>query len=527
MSETPETLSLANSTRSIGDLIRQHRGQLDQFFFAKESPIGVALARIMICATMFIVMADRWQYAREIYSTDGAPAQISVGFGFGELFPMFGGTIVTALCTVLMFSLFTAMIGWKTRTSLIVSNLLFIYFCNIDYVTTMTKYSVIATHILLLLTFSNCGGVLSVDAWLKRKSAGNPWLGRTIADLPQSYAWPRRCLQILIGTVYFGAAITKIHTPAFFSGDQLQWWMLTDLNYKHPLGAFIGMYPALIVVMCYIAVVWEMMFIVLAWKGLPRLVFLTLGVVFHVMTFFTLGLLSFPPVCFACYLAFMNDDDARWLAAGGRWWLRKLHLRGALNRIHAQWTGLTAKLSPGRLAMLKQPAVWGAGCACLALMGVAAEYQLDRYGVRRPEGPLVLEPMDQAEARKFLAPTPQFREVDKFFAIDIGTLLVADQLAIRKQHFGRGESMTVQCQLLPPHEDMYLECMILDAEGLIVGQQETVATREMNRANFVWPICENVGQGRHQVVIRSAGQEVARRTFFVEGEVCAVKKPAL
>lgn len=101
---------------------------------------------------------------------------------------------------------------------------------------------------------------------------------------------------------------------------------------------------------------------------------------------------------------------------------------------------------------------------------------------------------------------------------------MADQLAIRKQYYQIGETMIVQCQLLPPHEDMYLECLILNEEGQIEGVQEVVATREMNRANFNWPLCENVQSGRHQIVIRSAGQEIARRTFFVNGETCDVKK---
>ncbi|GIT28627.1 MAG: hypothetical protein Ct9H300mP1_06730 [Planctomycetaceae bacterium] len=43
-------------------------------------------------------------------------------------------------------------------------------------------------------------------------------------------AWPRRLMQLLIGLIYLGAAITKIHTPTFFSGDQLRFWLMTDVN---------------------------------------------------------------------------------------------------------------------------------------------------------------------------------------------------------------------------------------------------------------------------------------------------------
>lgn len=98
MSQLSHDSAIVNSTRSISELLRQQKEQLNEFFFAKESPIGVALARIVICATVFIVMLDRWKYVREIYSTDGAPAQISVNFGFGELFPVFRECSRSAVC---------------------------------------------------------------------------------------------------------------------------------------------------------------------------------------------------------------------------------------------------------------------------------------------------------------------------------------------------------------------------------------------------------------------------------------------
>src|SRR5690606_41945938 len=60
-------------------------------------------------------------------------------------------------------------LGWRTRLSVSLSFVLYTYLNLLDSVSTITKYSCIASHALLLLSLSNCGAVWSVDHWLKRR----------------------------------------------------------------------------------------------------------------------------------------------------------------------------------------------------------------------------------------------------------------------------------------------------------------------------------------------------------------------
>ena len=271
------------------------KDKMSRFFYAKEVPFGLAITRIILPLTLLLVMGRRWIHARELFSSDGATTPLWINYGFPELLPELPGTVAVLMCSALILFLITSMIGWCTRFSLLASTILYAYLNLADSAGTMTKYSVIATHILFILGCSRCGAIWSVDRWLqgnhRRKLA---WPGEASAEWPRAPAWPRRLMQLLIGCVYFGSGITKLHTPEFFTGDQLQAWSLTNLNNHNPVGEYLAQFPAIFVVFAYIVIVWEVLFVFLVWRGLARMLLLSTGVLFHVMTTLTLGLYIFP-----------------------------------------------------------------------------------------------------------------------------------------------------------------------------------------------------------------------------------------
>ena len=209
-----------------------------------------------------------------------------------------------------------------------------------------------------------------------------------MADQPRRYpAVSRRLLQLFVAAVYFGAATTKVHIPAYFTGLQLQTWMITEYNVPNFLGSHFAMYPSLLVVMGDVAICWEILFIFLAWRGIGRITMIGLGVLFHMMTWLTLGLWVFPLVCYSGYFAFMNESDVEWI-------------RGVLERWRARGRGLRAAV--GRILQGRElwtlPAIqpsWSYGTfTALAVLttigGVGLEHNLDPYGIRRPQGPYAL-----------------------------------------------------------------------------------------------------------------------------------------
>lgn len=485
--------------------------RLDTFFFAPEVPYGLALLRIVFPIVLMGMVLPRWPVVRELFSTDGATAQISNGYGYYNMLPEFSGTVAVALYAIMLFALICTSIGWYTRVSLIISAVLFTYFTMLDYVSSMTKYTVIATHVLTILSLSGCGSLWSVDAWLagrKRQS----WPGEPAIAYARFPAWPRRLVQLFIGVVYFGAAITKMHTPLFFTGDMLQYWMQTHINFKHPIGEYISMYPILLVAFAYITIVWEVMFIFLCWKGQWRSLILPVGIMFHFMTTLTLGLLMFPMVCYCTYLAFMDEDDVRQMAATFRRACRRFSW---LKQLAARTAAWRERIGTPAVSTTSVRAAFVFTLALFTVANVEIEHWLDLYGERRPDGKYVLAPMETAEAAKILAPTEPFRMSDRFVSVDTGTILVGDRLADRRTKFRQGETVIAQCELIPPHEDMYVEFKLHDSENRIVNCQGNIATREQFRTNFTHPLSDVTLPGEYTLVVEAAGEPVLRKKFLV------------
>jgi hypothetical protein len=487
--------------------------RIGRFFYNEEVPFGMALVRIFLPLSLLGAMLPRWSVARELFSTDGATTPLWVTYGYADMLPEVSGTLGVALFTALIFFLITSSIGWCTRISLIASFFLYTYFSLTDAVSTMTKYSVIASHALLLLSLSQSGSVWSLDSWISQKRNRNVWPGDPAFLRKKFSVWPQRLSQLMIAYVYFGAAITKMKTPAFFSGDQLQTWMLSNVNFENPIGEKLAMHPAVLIVFAYVTIVWEVMFIFLVWRGSGRLWMLGIGAMFHVLSVITLGLYIFPAVCISIYCCFLEENDLRKLASFFRRLKRKCGLAGVRKIQPAAQPPLTP-LRGGIKA--PAPAVMGVVLAVVIISGIELEYRLDLYGIRRPDGPYELKELDaEFVTNIMLAPSPMIRPEDAVSFFETGSTLVGGMLVNKRRKFQQGETVSVQCTLNPPHEDMWLECKLQDAEGHTIDRVGQIVSREMLRANFYYNLTEAFEPGRYDLVLTCAGKEVIRRGIML------------
>lgn len=486
------------------------RQQVNEFFFAREIPYGLAVVRIFLPLAMLLPMIHRLKWVRELYSSDGATAQLSSVYGYGDMFPVFSGSVAVALyCAMIVFLLLTSA-GWQTRFSMICGTVLYVYFNMLDAVGTVTKYSAIATDVMVAMCFAESGLVLSVDAWRKRKA------GNVQREELKSAVWPTRLIQFLLGAIYFGSAMTKIHTPEFFSGEQLRFWMLSNVNFDNPFGEYLATMPAMLVVSAYITVVWETLFLFVVWRGIGRYVMLFVGAMFHIGTWLTLGLYTFPMICLSAYWAFIRQDDAERLLV----WCRSRAIRFGLMRRRADVSDVSQS-GPrwyDGLSRLPQPALIAVLVLLTCVVGVEAEYQMDLYQSRGPDGPLALKPMDPEIARSMIQGSEAIRDVDKFFSFELGTYMVSGILANAKREFQYDEKIVVQVNLNPPHEDLWLECNLHDSEGRLIERGGLIVTRQILRTNFFYTLNEALEPGQYQFVFLSSGTEVARRTFSLETE---------
>ncbi len=484
--------------------------RIETFFFAEERPVGLSLVRIILPLVLLIPTLHRVFQVREFYSLSGSPTPIWNNYGQPDFLPIPTAHVAAGLYALLILALVSSILGWRTRLSLLIAGVLTAYFGMVDLISTMTKYTVVATHALLLLSLSDSGRLWSVDRWLAMKR-GHSWS-------ETGPAWPRRLLQILIGVVYLGAATTKMHTPAFFTGDQLRLWMLSNVNSANPVGEYLSQYPGLILTMAYVTIVWEILFLFMVWKGTARTVMLSLGAFFHVMTFFTLGLLVFPLVYFSIYLAWYEQPDhvalcARWQAWFGRDFREQVRASGSLVTTRTSW-GIPSFLS------------W-AGCAgCAIGLGMWIDHTSDPFGDQRTEGRFALKPISEERLAELLRNDQQVHVTDKVFALDIGSVMFNDNLVDRKNQFRHGELAMVQCSLMPPHEDLYLEVHLRNEEEQIMRRMWQVVARENLRGHFSFQMEESLPPGAYSVVIKINGADAGRRSLELLPETSATPPDA-
>lgn len=531
---------------------------LNDFFFRKEVPYGLAIVRILMPIAVLWGVVERWPWLRELYTLDGAPAPLFDNYGYPGYLPILPVSIAVPIYTVMMLAMFCGIVGWRSRLSFAICTPLYMYFQMLDSNSTATKYTVIATHMMMLLAFSDCGAVWSVDSWLKRRKLGS--FTADELDSMRSPIWIARLFQLLLGIIYFGAALTKMHTPTFFSGDQLMYWMMTYINNSHTLGDWLTQYPVLLVVFAYVTIVWEVVFLFTVWRNWSRLPALLIGMLFHIMTIFTLGLYLFPAIMCASYLCFLTEEDMEWFCKKVGYRLRAAAPNEpSFAAVSSFATGAAIDRPAGAVAEI--PAGWFSGRQSLAAYGIGflamtvllteVEYRLDHYRERTADGGLALRLLSESTeldpaktAAAMRGVTMPLREKDKFLSFDLGTIIAGEHLIDHRKEFTVGEALIAQAHLNPPHEDVFVECTLyrvkkrrvennaddengdnglagpmlqqdeLESAGLATFGQ--VVPRESLRSFFRFILKDPVLPGEYAVVMKSAGQEVARRRFTLK-----------
>jgi hypothetical protein len=490
---------------------RTLRGRIQHFFYQEQVPYGVALLRIVLPLVLLQTLVPRWIHAREFFSTDGAAAPLAINYSLPNFPPEPGGTLAVAMMTALIVALISACIGWLTRPSLLIACALYSYLTMLDCVSTMTKYSVISSHMLLLLSLSQCGSLWSVDAWRRQRCHHDP---PGMPQLPQAFpVWPQRLIQLFIALVYFGAACTKMHTDGYFTSDQLRYWLMTNVNNRNPAGELLSFAPAIVIFMANFAIVWQIVFVFVVWKPVAKWLMLAIGIMFHASTTPLLGLYIFPQVMISSYLSYVEADHF-------------LRVRGVLRQF---WKKLQRRFEahpmPG-FPQQRQPrfqvpigatsgVVWAAVLMMTTVAGVAAESLYDPYGMRGTEGPLELRPLDSQLVERLMAPNPPIPFSDRLLSFDVGSDMLGGVLLTTETSVRRGELFYVQASIAPPHEDAWLNCQLRGPDGQLLHESGQIVPRDRLRGDWQYTIPATSTAGRYRFVLEHEGRAIAERIIDV------------
>jgi hypothetical protein len=172
-----------------------------------------------------------------------------------------------------------------------------------------------------------------------------------------------------------------------------------------------------------------------------------------------------------------------------------------------------------RPASVHASILWVSLAALIAVGSAEADYRMDPYGMRSENGPLALRTIETDKALEMIRSSKPVREKDKFFSFDVGSMLVGGQLANRTKEFECGDMVLAQCNINPPHEDLWVECVVQDDHNRIIDSSGQFVTRDMLFANFNYDAGTKLVPGNYWMVLKSSGKEIARRPFKMNGEV--------
>jgi len=495
---------------------------LTSFFFAPDSPRLTALIRIALGLTLFCEGLSHWRYAVELYSTagpampifvrqvDGAPRDVPPERKHLRLtatrveslvpLPIPRPTVAVMAHTALILAAFSVVLGWHTHTSLIVLLLLAAWLWPLDLPGTFGKQSVIALHLVLLLACSRCGAVWSIDSLMDDSR---------LIRCPLSIMAPRRLMQVLVCCVYLGAAITKLKTPSFASGDLLEFSLLDDHWGSGRLGLWLTTLPHMSLIFSQLTIFFEILFPFLVWIPRLRLPLLAIAFAFHTAMGCLLSVGIFPAVMFTALLSFLEERDLQVLQ-------RLCARRDSDGQRKSEfWRIQLPSLLRGTRSKTRQVVVHLTIVAVLVGCGLFVQMRYDWYGVfgRRP-APVLAEVSADDVAEMLAERLPPYEEY--FHRIELGSRFGGNQMFGASRRFKVGQRVYVLAQLIQPHPAFNLEGLLLAPDGREAGRFTHRVAPGIGYTVNGFELTSGLPAGTYRIVLQADGFAIAERRFEVD-----------
>ena len=406
--------------------------------------------------------------------------------------------VAVAAQSLLLFAGLSLACGWQTGGSLLLCGGLLAWLRPLDLSWTLAKPTVLWWHMLLLLGLGDCGAALR----LVRPAQAEP------AAVGSGLA--RWLLRLLACQVYAGAALTKLQSAWFTSGELLQYALLDRQYGGTSWGRWLAATPGVVRPLSLATLLFEILFPVLVWVPQCRRGGLLAAVLFHLGVGVCLHVALFSPTMLVLLLAFIEPREWHWLAERcGRWrcalWQSGLvakpeaEERQAAPAWHASW-------SSGGRGLVR----WAAcGVAAMAL-GVGVQWGTDWYGVfgRQPRPPLVETTRAVlGELTRQVEPPADW----PVHRVALGTRLSNTAVSGDPQRARRGESVYVRVQYSVPHRPLRLEGLLLSDEGQELARFEHEVRDEVSYSLDGFALGDELPPGGGRVLLLIDGEELTSR----------------
>ena len=277
----------------------------DRFWFSPTDPRIYAVLRIAFGALGLIVLAglmpssEYWSCTGLVASRfgrlcEGAPGGMSAWIGPAILagaaaaFAAMLAGVLTRLSTAAAFVALLAIARWNALP--------------------LSSAHQVFRALLFCLIWADCGQVLSVDAWWRRRHSGEP-----AQDAP---VWPLRLFQVQIATIYLVTAIWKLCNASWQDGSALHYVLENAQFHRFPALAAPA-FDAWTTMATYGTLAWELGFAAMICFPRTRRVALAVGVAAHLAMWALLEVGTFSGVMLASYLSFLPAGGLAGFSARG------------------------------------------------------------------------------------------------------------------------------------------------------------------------------------------------------------------
>jgi hypothetical protein len=290
----------------------------NEFFFAEQSPIPVALFRILYGMA---VLATLWLTRDDWIAWYGPHAWISLrtmqAFEPGPRLNLFTVMPASVFWVRMLFVVFAASavcltIGFLTRLNSVI-----VYVClasiqqrNLFILHGGDTFLRVAGFFLI---FSAAGAALSMDRLIRI------WRGKEGVEIRPRRPWAQRMIQFELSLVYFVGFCWKVAGPMWVQGTALSYIYRLDELQRFPLPSWF-LNTTMMKLATWLTLVLEFALGVLIWIRELRYYLLAIGLVFHLFIEYSMNIPMFEWDILSAYVLFIDAADLQrvWNWISGR-----------------------------------------------------------------------------------------------------------------------------------------------------------------------------------------------------------------
>ena len=277
----------------------------DKFFFNQAPTYNLSFFRIVWGSLIFLYLLIEFGNVADFYGPEAIASLDVVNKRLGHfhfsLFNLFPNTLASAygIYFFTLISVFLVTIGLFTKGFLLAS-LVGIVSLNMRNVWLLSSADILIRSVFLILLWSPCYHVLSVDSWLAKRK------GRPLPVISSQWTW--RMLQIQISVVYLWTFWAKLKGDNWFDGSAVYYAtrLETMRNFTIP---WILDQKIIIMLSTWLTLIIECSLGTLVWFRKFRTPVVISGIILHLGIEFTMAIPFFEWVMIALLMNYYNPAE--------------------------------------------------------------------------------------------------------------------------------------------------------------------------------------------------------------------------